>query len=192
MQRAVARMAQGPHRRWVARFHSCADLLDEHEDRVELQVCSPIFKSYGANDTFSGKISTVQVHNDNSLVKLALSEPGEGKVLVVDGGAALTRSLVGDMNAAAGTKNGWAGILVNGCIRDSHEISKIPIGIKALGTVPRKTDKNNIGKRDLPVAFANVRFYPGHYIYSDHDGIVVSPVPLELPAVDHDAPPAKL
>lgn len=160
-------------------FTSTCDLLDEFDKKHGMQAAAPLFKSYGKNTQFSGKIVTVKVHNDNSLVKKAMGEDGRGKVLVVDGSGSLRHSLCGDMNAALATKNGWAGVVVYGVIRDSKEISNIAIGIKALGTIPRKTEKNNIGTRDIPVTFADCVFTPGHYLYSDEDGIVTSPVELK-------------
>lgn len=149
-----------------------ADLYDEHEEK--LQIASPIFKDYGGNLKFCGPVSTVSVFEDNSLVRDALEEPGEGRVLVVDGGASLNCALVGDMLAELAKKNGWAGIIVNGCIRDSAVIANIDIGVKALNTNPRKSVKKGIGERDVSVDFADVIISPGDYIYADEDGIVIS------------------
>ncbi|MEX0951070.1 MAG: ribonuclease E activity regulator RraA [Gammaproteobacteria bacterium] len=149
-----------------------ADLYDANEDKV--QVALPMFADFGGRLTFSGPISTVKVHEDNTLVRKALEEPGKGRVLIVDGGESLRCALVGDMLAELGAKNDWAGIIVSGCIRDSAVITTIDIGVKALGTNPRKSVKLNTGQRDIPVHFADVTFTPGAYVYADDDGILVS------------------
>ena len=118
---------------------------------------------------------TVKCFEDNSFVKTTLAKPGEGKVLVIDGGASLRKALVGDLIAADAVKNKWEGIIVNGCIRDSEKINTMPeIGIKAINTHPRKTEKKNIGDVEVPVEFGGVRFVPGQYLVADVDGIVVA------------------
>ncbi len=122
---------------------------------------------------FAGRISTVRCFQDNALLKSVLSEPGEGKVLVIDGGASLHTALVGDVIAGLGQSNGWAGIIVNGAVRDSAELRTIDIGIKALGTNPRKSTKSGTGERDVDVEFGGVVFVPGETVYSDDDGVVV-------------------
>ena len=149
-----------------------ADLYDEHEEK--LQIATPMFKDYGGKKKFSGPASTVKVFEDNSLVRAALEEPGNGRVLVVDGEASLRCALVGDMLAELGQKNGWQGIIVYGCIRDSAVIASIDLGVKALNTNPRKSVKKGIGERDVQVTFADVMIKPGDYIYADEDGIVIS------------------
>jgi regulator of ribonuclease activity A len=153
-----------------------ADLYDEYEEK--LQIAMPMFNDYGGNLKFCGPASTVKVFEDNSLVRLALEEPGEGRVLVIDGGASLKCALLGDMLAELGEKNGWAGIIVYGCIRDSAVIANIAIGVKALNTNPRKSVKKGIGERDVSVSFADVIISPGDYIYADLDGFVVSDINL--------------
>lgn len=153
-----------------------ADLYDANEDRV--QVALPMFADYGGRLTFCGPVSTVKVHEDNTLVRKALEEKGEGRVLVVDGGESLRCALVGDMLAEIGRDNGWAGIIVSGCIRDSAVIATIDIGVKAIGTNPRKSLKLGAGQRDVPVSFAGVTFMPGEYVYADEDGILLSKEPL--------------
>lgn len=152
--------------------YATADLYDEYEE--SLQIAKPIFNNYGGNIRFSGSTSTVKVFEDNSLVRSALEEKGQGRVLVVDGGASLNCALLGDMLAELGIKNGWAGIIVNGCIRDSAMISKMSIGLKALNTNPRKSIKKGVGERDLIVSFADVTIKLGDYIYADEDGIVIA------------------
>lgn len=153
-----------------------ADLYDANEDSV--QVALPMFGDFGGRLTFHGPIATVKVHEDNTLVRKALEEKGEGRVLVVDGGESLRCALVGDMLAELGRDNGWAGIIVSGCIRDSAVIATIDIGVKAIGTNPRKSLKLNAGQRDVPVSFAGVTFTPGEYVYADEDGILLSKKPL--------------
>jgi len=149
-----------------------ADLYDEYEDK--LQIATPMFNDYGGNLKFCGPASTVRVFEDNSLVRAALEEPGEGRVLVIDGGASLKCALLGDMLAELGKENDWVGIIVYGCIRDSAVIANIAIGIKALNTNPRKSVKKGTGERDVSVDFADVIISPGDYIYADEDGIVIS------------------
>lgn len=154
-----------------------ADLYDEYEERV--QVAEPLFRGFGATRTFSGPIATVKVHEDNSLVRAELEGPGEGRVLVVDGGGSTRCALVGDLLAELGVKNGWAGIVVYGCIRDSVVMGEIAIGIKAINTNPRKSVKKGFGERDIPVSFAGVTFKPDAYLYADDDGILVSDEKLD-------------
>jgi regulator of ribonuclease activity A len=149
-----------------------ADLCDDHEGKIS--VVEPLFGDFGGNISFSGKIFTIKCFEDNSLVGEALKTPGEGRVLVVDGGGSIRKALVGDLLAQAGADNNWSGIVVNGCIRDSRIISKISIGCKALATFPMKTDKKGVGEQNLIVHFADVDFIPDHYLYADEDGIIVS------------------
>lgn len=149
-----------------------ADLCDAQPDRVE--VADPIFRSYGALTAFGGPITTVQVFEDNVLVREALEQPGEGRVLVVDGGGSSRCALVGDRLATLARDNGWAGIIVYGCIRDSTPIAEIAIGVQATGTCPRKSIKRGQGQVDVPVRFAGVRFDPGAWVYADADGVIVS------------------
>jgi regulator of ribonuclease activity A len=149
-----------------------ADLCDAHA--AELQVAEPIFRDYGGAAAFGGPISTVQVYEDNMLVRAALEQPGHGRVLVVDGGGSLRCALVGDLLAGLGVQNGWAGLVVYGCIRDSAEIARLPIGVRALATNPLRSAKRGEGQRDAPVTFAGVTFVPGQHLYADADGIVVA------------------
>lgn len=149
-----------------------ADLCDNYAELIK--VVDPIFKSYGGHSRFAGLIETVKVYEDNVLVKNKLQQAGNGKVLVVNGGGSLRCALVGDLIAQMAADNGWAGIVVYGCIRDSAAIAEIPIGIKALNTHPLKSIKHGRGDLDLPVTFAGVTFVAGHYLYSDEDGIIVA------------------
>jgi len=154
-----------------------ADLYDANEGKVN--VCLPLFQSYGAKNKFYGQIVTLKCHEDNTLVGDTLrNENGQGKVLVIDGGGSLRCALVGDLIAAAAVKNEWEGIIVFGCIRDSVEINTMNIGIKALNTNPTKTVKRKTGLLNEIVDFANVIFYPDSYVYSDEDGILVSDTAL--------------
>lgn len=150
-----------------------ADLLDENEDQA-LQVVQPGFKSYGANKRFSGPISTIRTFEDNSLVREAVAEDGKGRVLVVDSGGSKRCAMLGDMLAEKAMKNGWSGVVIYGLIRDSADINAMAIGVRALGTIPLKSVKRGVGFRDETVHFHDADFVPGHYLYADEDGIVLS------------------
>jgi regulator of ribonuclease activity A len=153
-----------------------ADLCDANEDKVS--VVSPMFRSFGGRSAFGGPISTLKLFEDNALVRKALESAGNGRVLVIDGGGSMRCALVGDQLAELGVKNGWGGIVVYGCIRDSTAIGAMDIGVFALGTHPRKTVKRKNGEADLPVTFGGVTFVPGHFLYADEDGVVVCATPL--------------
>jgi regulator of ribonuclease activity A len=158
-----------------------ADLLDQNEDKLRsgsVRVVAPLFRSYGGKPAFSGAISTLKLFEDNGLVRRALESAGNGRVLVIDGGGSLRRALVGDQLALLGVKNGWAGIIVYGCIRDSKAISGMDIGLFALATHPQKTLKKNEGDVNIPVTFGGVSFVPGEYLYADEDGVIVSETAL--------------
>jgi regulator of ribonuclease activity A len=148
-----------------------ADLVDEIG--ADVRSCDTQFRQFGGRSEFAGKIHTVRCFEDNALLKTVLSEPGAGAVLVIDGGASLHCALVGDVIAGLGHSNGWSGIIVNGAVRDSAELRNIDIGIKALGTNPRKSTKAGAGERDTVVEFGGISFVPGDTAYSDDDGIVV-------------------
>ncbi|MBO1903054.1 ribonuclease E activity regulator RraA [Leucobacter weissii] len=150
---------------------STADLYDERGD--ELQSVSTQLQNLGGLARFSGPVRTVRCHRDNALLKSVLGTPGEGAVLVIDGGGALESALVGDIIAGLGVENGWAGIVVNGVIRDRAAISGLPIGLKALGSNPAKSSKTGEGEADVPVTFGGVVFRPGAILWSDEDGILV-------------------
>jgi regulator of ribonuclease activity A len=148
------------------------DLSDAHP---EAQVCDPEFGDFGGRLAFHGPIKTLKVFEDNALVRATLETPGEGRVLVVDGGGSLRCALVGGQLAVLGVKNGWSGIVVNGCVRDSEELAAEDIGIKALALHPRKSEKGlHSAHADKLVRFAGVTFKPGAWLYADADGIVVS------------------
>ena len=149
-----------------------ADLCDEFESLVK--IAKPLFQDYGQLKSYYGEIATVKVFEDNMLVRKTLETEGRKRVLLVDGGASTRVALVGDQLAQIAYENGWAGIVVNGCIRDSAEIAKIPIGIKALNTIPKKSIKKGLGEVDVSVEFAGLVFNPGDYLYADLDGVIVS------------------
>jgi regulator of ribonuclease activity A len=149
-----------------------ADLVDAHSDVVKS--CEAQFRQYGGRVRFHGPIRTVRSTEDNALLKQTLSTPGEGAVLVVDGGASLRCALVGDLIAGLGQKNGWAGLVIWGAVRDTVALATLDMGIKALGSNPWCSSKNGTGQADVPVSFGGVEFRPGHWLYSDEDGILVS------------------
>lgn len=153
-----------------------ADLCDAHEDAVK--VVAPMFASFAGIPAFGGPISTLKLFEDNSLVRKAFESAGNGRVLVIDGGASMRCALVGDQLAELAVKNGWAGVLVYGCIRDAKAIGEMALGVFALGTHPRKTVKRNTGEIDVPVTFGGVTFTPGEYVYADEDGVIVSATAL--------------
>lgn len=151
---------------------STADLYDERGD--SLQSCSLQLRHLGGVTRFSGVVSTVSCHRDNALVKAVLATPGEGRVLVVDGGGSLESALVGDLIGASAVANGWAGVVVNGAVRDSVALGGLPLGVLALGTNPRKSAKDGVGEVDVPVGFGGVEFVPGATLWADEDGILVT------------------
>lgn len=148
------------------------DLCDAHPDDV--RIAEPVFRDFGGVTAFHGPIATLKVFEDNSLVREALEQPGFGRVLVVDGGASLRCALLGGNLAVLAVKSGWAGIVVNGAVRDTRELQAAKVGVKALAPHPRKSDKRGAGDRELPVTFAGVTFTPGDHLYADEDGIIVS------------------
>jgi regulator of ribonuclease activity A len=150
---------------------STADLYDERGD--ELDSLSLQLHDLGGHPAFDGPVRTVRCHRDNALVKRVLATAGEGAVLVVDGGASLESALVGDLIAASAVENGWAGIIVNGAVRDREAIRMLPLGVKALGSNPRKSAKDGIGEVDVPVVIAGVVFAPGRHVWADADGVLV-------------------
>ncbi|HVL77649.1 MAG TPA: ribonuclease E activity regulator RraA [Noviherbaspirillum sp.] len=157
-------------------FATC-DLCDNHEDKLgdgTLAVLPPVFQKFGKRTAFSGRAATLKVFEDNVLVRAALETPGEGRVLVVDGGGSLRCALVGGNLGALAEKNGWAGIIVNGCIRDSDEINACDIGVRALATHPQRSVRKGVGERELRVLIAGTAVYPGDWIYADADGVLIS------------------
>jgi regulator of ribonuclease activity A len=149
-----------------------ADLYDEHGE--DLQSCAVQFRHYGGRVVFSGVVSTVRCHRDNAIVKAALAEPGDGRVLVVDGGTSLESALMGDLIAASAVANGWAGVVIHGAVRDVAALRELPLGALALGSNPRKSAKDGVGDRDVTVSFGGVDFVPGRRLWADEDGILVT------------------
>jgi regulator of ribonuclease activity A len=152
-------------------FRPTADLVDEIGPDV--RSCDVQLRQFGARTQFAGPISTVRCIEDNALLKSVLSMPGEGGVLVIDGAGSLHTALVGDLIAELARSNEWAGLVVHGAVRDAATLRGIELGIKALGTNPRKSGKTGAGERDVTVSFGGVEFVPGDIAYSDDDGIVV-------------------
>jgi regulator of ribonuclease activity A len=151
---------------------STADLCDAFGDAA--RPAAPLFREFGAVSRFHGPIATVRVSDDNALVRTMLETAGGGRVLVVDGGGSTRCALVGGRLAQLALTNGWAGVVVNGCVRDSAEIARLAVGVRALAAVPRKSAKAGAGEKEVAVAFAGVTFTPGYWLYADDDGIVVS------------------
>ena len=158
------------------------DLCDQFENDIHaglIHVLPPVFQSFGQAQAFHGQAVTFKVFEDNTLIKKALeNDNGTGKVMVIDGGASVRCALVGGNIAKAGTQNGWAGIVVDGCVRDTGEINELAIGVRALAAMPLSTQKKGAGERDLGVHIQGVRVNPGDWVYADADGIVVSPKAL--------------
>lgn len=149
------------------------DLSDAHPDAP---VLAPILRDYGGHPRFHGPAVTVRVQDDNPLVRAVLEEAGEGRVLVVDNGGSLNCAVLGGMLAQLGVSNGWAGVLVNGCVRDVGELADLGLGIRAVAAHPRRSAKRGLGERDVPVSFAGVTISPGDHIYADEDGVVCLPL----------------
>jgi regulator of ribonuclease activity A len=148
-----------------------ADVVDDLGEQA--RSCDVQFRSYGGRTRFAGPVRTLRVREDNALVKVLLSGPGEGHVLVVDGGASLHTALVGDVIAGLAVANGWAGLVVHGAVRDVVALAGLDIGVKALGSNPRKSAKDGVGEADVPVTFGGVTFAPGDQLLSDEDGILL-------------------
>jgi regulator of ribonuclease activity A len=152
-------------------FRPTSDLVDDIGPDV--RSCDVQFRQFGARTQFAGPITTVRCFQDNALLKSVLSSRGDGGVLVIDGSGSLHTALVGDLIADLGRSNGWAGVIVNGAVRDAAALRDIELGIKALGTNPRKSEKTGAGERDVTIRLGGVEFVPGDIAYSDDDGIVV-------------------
>ena len=157
---------------------STPDLCDAYPDRV--RVLEPVLANFGGRTRFAGTVVTVRCFEDNSLVKDQCAQPGRGRVLVVDGGGSRRRALMGDQVAAAAVANGWAGAIIFGCIRDVDAIAGLDLGVRALASVPVKTEKRGLGELDVPVSFAGTIFNPGDWVCADHDGIIVADRELSL------------
>jgi len=160
-------------------FATC-DLCDLHKNDCSgrFRVLPPVFRDFGGIGSFSGPVSTVKCFEDNSLVKAAVDSPGQGRVLVVDGGASLRCALLGGNLGAAAARNGWTGVVVNGCVRDVRELAQCSIGIRALAAMPLPTEKRQEGQRDVAIQVQGLWVYPGDWLYADDDGMVLMTPPL--------------
>ncbi|WP_024297483.1 ribonuclease E activity regulator RraA [Methylomicrobium lacus] len=151
-----------------------ARLCDAYAQEAHFQIVEPLFKSYGAHPVFWGRISTLKAFEDNVQIKTVLQEKAEGRVLVVDGGGSHRCALIDFELASLAVDNGWQGLLIYGCVRDTARLAELPIGIRALHAHPLQSHQRNQGDHDLPITFAGVNFKKDHFLYADHDGIVVS------------------
>lgn len=158
------------------KFATC-DLCDAHKHDASgaFRVLAPVFRDFGGLRKFSGLVTTVKCFEDNSRVKAAVESPGYGRVLVVDGGGSLRRALLGGNLGAAAAKNGWAGVVIDGCVRDVAELAQSLVGIRALASMPLPTERRNEGQRDVPVQIQGVWVRPGDWLCADEDGMVVMP-----------------
>ncbi|WP_019334043.1 ribonuclease E activity regulator RraA [Pseudomonas syringae] len=155
------------------------DLCDAYPEQV--QVVEPMLSNFGGRDSFGGQIVTLKCFEDNSLVKEQVELDGKGKVLVVDGGGALRCALLGDMLAEKAAKNGWEGLVIYGCVRDVDMLAQTDLGVQALASYPKRSEKRGVGQLNLPVTFGGVTFRPGEYLYADNNGVIISPSPLTMP-----------
>ncbi|QFU01873.1 Putative regulator of ribonuclease activity [Halomonas sp. THAF5a] len=153
------------------------DICDAYPD---VQVLEPLFVNVGGQEAFCGPVRTVKCFEDNSRVKEAVAEPGDGAVLVVDAGGSTRCAMLGDMLAEQAAGNGWAGVVMYGCVRDVDVLAETDLGIQALGAHPRKSEKRGEGQRDLPVTFAGVTIAPGQWLYADNNGILIADERLDL------------
>ncbi len=161
--------------------HSICDFCDSHAEAISagrVRVLPPVFKHFGRQQHFHGQVATVQCFEDNTLVRAALETAGMARVLVVDGGASLRHALLGGNLAALAVRNGWAGVVVDGCVRDVGEICASAIGVRALAAMPQPPRKLGAGQRDVPVRIQGVWVRPGDWLYADADGILVSDAAL--------------
>ena len=148
------------------------DLCDDNPELVK--IVEPIFNNYGGKRAFGGEIVTVKCHEDNSVVKKQASEPGHGKVMVVDGGGSLRCALLGDLIAEKAVENGWEGLVIFGCIRDVDAIGELDLGVQALRTIPIKSVRKDRGDLNIEITFGGVTFQPGDFVYADNNGVIVS------------------
>ncbi|MBC7984180.1 MAG: ribonuclease E activity regulator RraA [Candidatus Obscuribacterales bacterium] len=153
-----------------------ADLCDSYAS--ELQIPEPVFSSFGGRLSFAGPASTIKCFEDNSRVKEAVGERGAGRVLVVDGGGSLRCALLGDNLAKQAADNGWSGVVVYGCVRDTADMAGFELGVLAIAPVPVRSEKKGEGQRDVPISLVGARVRPGDWVYVDEDGVVVASRPL--------------
>jgi regulator of ribonuclease activity A len=144
------------------------------DERPELGCCTAPLRSFCGRPTFSGEIATVSCFEDNVVMREVLAEPGAGRVLVVDGGGSTALALLGDAMAARAAGDGWAGLILNGAVRDVEALAELDLGLLALGHVPRRSRKGGVGAKDVPVTFGGATFQPGGTVWCDADGVVVA------------------
>ena len=163
----------------AVKFATC-DLCDDYKNDMSgaFRVLPPVFKDFGGLQKFSGLVTTVKCFEDNSEVKAAVESAGHGRVLVVDGGGSLRRALLGGNLGAAAAKNGWAGVVLDGCVRDVAELAQSQVGIRALAKMPLSTERRHEGQRDVAVQIQGVWVRPGDWLYADEDGMVVTSLRL--------------
>ncbi|MBV1870307.1 MAG: ribonuclease E activity regulator RraA [Gammaproteobacteria bacterium] len=154
------------------------DLCDENPELVS--VVAPMFTNYGGHKAFYGEIVTIKCFEDNSIVKEQASEPGKGRVMVVDGGGSLRCALLGDLIAEKAVENGWAGLVIYGCIRDVDAIAELKLGVQAVNCTPIKSVRKGRGDLNIDITFGGVTFKPGYFIYADNNGVIISPEALKL------------
>jgi regulator of ribonuclease activity A len=159
--------------------YSTPDLCDLYPELV--RIAEPIFRNFGGRNSFGGEIVTVKCFEDNSVVKESAGKSGHGKVMVVDGGGSLRKALLGDLIAETAQKNGWEGFIIFGAVRDVDALMSLDLGVKALASIPLKTERKGLGDLNVPVKFGGITFDPGEYVYADSTGIIVSAGPLEMP-----------
>lgn len=157
------------------------EICDQYPEHVK--IIKPMFQSYGGVKTFYGEVVTLKAFEDNSKVRELAASDGRGKVLVVDGGGSLNRAMLGDMLAEKAAKNGWHGIIINGCVRDVNAIAQIKLGVQALAAHPLKTDKRGLGDVGVAIHIGGVDIDAGDYIYADKNGVLVTKTPLDLAAL---------
>ncbi len=151
---------------------STPDIADEFPEDV--QALALDLRNFGGIGQFSGEAVTIKCHEDNSLLKELVGTPGEGRVIVVDGGGSTRRALLGDMLAENAASNGWAGLVINGVIRDVDQVADTALGVQALGAIPLKTKKLGVGQQDIPVSFGGVTIHPGDHVYADNNGVLIA------------------
>jgi regulator of ribonuclease activity A len=158
-------------------FSTC-DLCDAHKGDFDgaFRVLPPVFRHFGGRTVFCGPVATVRCFEDNTSVKALLESPGEGRVLVVDGGGSLRRALVGGNIAAAAARNGWSGVVVHGAVRDAAELAACDVGLVALALMPMPTERRHAGELEVPVQIEGVWVLPGDWLWADADGIVVNAI----------------
>lgn len=148
------------------------DLCDEHPG--EVRVLAPVLRTFGGREAFCGPAVTVRCHEDNSRVKELVGTPGEGRVMVVDGGGSVACALLGDMLAQKASDNGWAGLVIHGAVRDVEILRTIDLGVQALASIPLRSDRQGIGEVGIDVSFGGVAFSPGDWVYADANGVVTA------------------